>query len=201
MTAKFVDQRSRIHALKGLALIVGLMILFTHPRLGGSTHEIIERIGFALVVLCIAGRMWSILYIGSRKNAELVTSGPYSMTRNPLYLFSTIGAVGVGLIHGSIVVALLLGVFTCLIFSATAAKEARHLGTIFGPEYADYARRTPLFWPNPSLYREPDEVTFSPKALRQTLLDGMIFLMAFPLLELIEKLQDSGGWPVATNLF
>ena len=42
------------------------------------------------------------LYVGGRKNAELVTTGPYSMMRNPLYFFSLLGVAGVGAQTGSV---------------------------------------------------------------------------------------------------
>jgi hypothetical protein len=156
--------------------------------------------GLGLTLVCVGGRMWSILYVGSRKNRQLVTSGPYSMTRNPLYLFSTIGAVGVGLIFGSIVAALFLGLLTFIIFMVTAAKESQHLSAIFGAEYVSYAASTPMFWPRISQYREPPEASFSPAALRRTFLDGLFFLVALPALETVEHLQHAGFLPTLMRM-
>lgn len=191
-----VNQRVRIHLLQFAGVIFGLCLLLTHPVVTGQAHEIIEMVGFFLVLACVAGRMWSILYVGARKNRELVTAGPYSMTRNPLYVFSTLGAVGVGLMLGSFIAAIGLGLVVYLVLNATAAKEAEHLRTLFGRRYDDYAARTPMFWPNPSLYKEPEEVSFSPRALTRTFLDALLFLMAFPLVELIEHLQIEGYLPI-----
>lgn len=103
-------QKKRLRVLQVGAAVFVAMILFAAPiwEEGGNTHEIIEMTGIALVLACIFGRLWSILYVGGRKNQELVTGGPYSMTRNPLYFFSTVGIVGVGLMFGSISVALIL---------------------------------------------------------------------------------------------
>src|SRR5690606_15936156 len=157
--------------------------------------------GFALVLACVGGRMWSILYIGSKKNQELMTSGPYSMTRNPLYFFSTLGAVGVGLIVGSLMVALALGFVVYRVLLATATREAEHLKTLFGATYDSYARDTLMFWPKPSLYRDSPDVVFSPAALKRTFLDGVLFLMAFPLIEAIEHLQVEGYLPILIRLF
>jgi len=200
MSARPVNQKARIHVVQGGAVVLGIVLLLTHPGLGGATHEYIELVGLALVLACIAGRMWSILYVGSRKNRELVTLGPYSMTRNPLYLFSTIGAVGVGLIHGSAVVALALGLMSYLVFTITAAKEAAYLKSVFGADYDAYAARTPMFFPKLSLYRDSAEVVFSPAALKRTFLDGLFFLLTFPLLEAIEHLQLGGYLPVLVRL-
>lgn len=196
-----VNQRIRIRIVQAGGIVLAAMLLLTHPALDGDTHEAIELVGFGLVLACIAGRMWSILYVGSRKNLELMTSGPYSITRNPLYFFSTLGAAGIGLIHGSILAALALGLFAYLVLVATAVREAEHLKTLFGSRYDCYARDTPLFWPKPSQYRDTPEVVFSPTALRRTFLDGLFFLAAFPIIEAIERLQIDGVLPILVKIF
>lgn len=177
------------------------LLLLTQPLLEGSAHEFIEISGIVLAFICIVGRMWSILYVGAKKNLELVMTGPYSMTRNPLYFFSTIGAVGIGLMYGSLLVALLLGLSVYAVLSVTAAKEAEYLRTMFGPAYDVYAQRTPMFWPKIALYEDTQEVIFSPKALKRTLLDALPFLAVFPIIETIEYLQETGVLPVLFRLF
>lgn len=201
MRARPLNQRLRIHLIQIGALAVAVSLLLIRPFWGGQVHEHIEAVGFGLVLICVAGRMWSILYIGSRKNRDLTTLGPYSMTRNPLYLFSTLGAAGVGLIFGSIIVALALGLFSYIAFRLTAQKEADHLRALFGAEYEAYAIRTPLFWPNIFLYRDSQDVVFSPYALRRTFLDGLLFLAIFPVMEGLEYLQDQNFLPALMRLF
>lgn len=56
--------------------------------------ELLEVLGISLVIFAVLGRFWSILYIGGRKNKEVMQDGPYSMCRHPLYQFSTMGVVG-----------------------------------------------------------------------------------------------------------
>jgi hypothetical protein len=169
--------------------------------LTGRIHEFLEMAGVSLAVLCVAGRMWSSLYIGSRKNRELVTTGPYSITRNPLYFFSTLGAVGIGLMFGSIVCAFVLGVVTYGILASTAKKESAYLRAMFGTDYDLYARRTPFFWPRPWLYRDVQEMSFSPKALNRTLIDAILFVLVFPVIEIIEHLQSSEAIPILLRVF
>ena len=201
MRSRPVDQRVRIRILQAGGLVLAILMLLAQPAIMGPAHEAIELVGVGLVLACIAGRMWSILYIGGRKNCDLVTVGPYATTRNPLYFFSTVGAVGIGLMLGSFVAAAVLGLAAYLVLHATAAREAQYLRTLFGARYDDYARRTPMFWPNPSLYVEPEEASFSPGVLRRTFLDGVLFLLAFPVIEAVEHLQEAGYLPVLVSLF
>lgn len=191
----------RIHFVQFGGLVLASLILLTQPVWRGEAHELIEAAGFALVLFCVAGRMWSILYVGSKKNRELVTSGPYSMTRNPLYFFSTAGAVGIGLIYGSFAVAVIAGLVAYGILIVTAAKEAAYLKSKFGPRYDAYADRTPIFWPDISLYRDSTQVLFSPIALKRTFLDSLYFLAAFPLIELLEYAHDMGYLPILLTIF
>jgi protein-S-isoprenylcysteine O-methyltransferase Ste14 len=200
MSSRPVNQRRRIRLLQTGGLLLVAPLLFAHPLLTGDGHETIELFGLALVFACFVGRMWSILYIGSRKNLELVTNGPYSTSRNPLYFFSTLGAAGIGLFFGSVTLTLVLGLATWLVLVITARKEAAHLEAIFGQRYRAYADRTPLFWPNPALYRDTGEVTFSPVTLRRTFLDGLLVFAAFPAIEFVEYVRDSGYLPILFNL-
>ncbi|WP_157018678.1 methyltransferase family protein [Mesorhizobium xinjiangense] len=198
-----VDQHLRIRALWiGAALIAGSMFFTTSAwSETNGAHEAVEIAGLGLVFVCLLGRLWSILYIGSRKNMELATSGPYSVTRNPLYLFSTIGAAGVGMMFGSLVMAAILAFLTYWLFVATAAREEAFLRGKFGSAYDNYAARTPLFWPDFRLYRDEVEVTFSPLALKRTLVDGIYFIALFPLLELIENLHTNSYLPSLLHLY
>jgi protein-S-isoprenylcysteine O-methyltransferase Ste14 len=200
---KPADQHKRIHVVQLLSAIAVALLLFSRPGWDQDSlvHEFIEIVGLAFVLACIFGRLWSILYVGGRKNTELVTAGPYSVTRNPLYLFSVIGAIGVGLMFGSILMALLLGTVAYVALIRTAIHEAVYLHDTFGPAYEAYAAATPLFWPNPSLYRDPREVAFVPTALRRTFLDALYFLMLFPLLEGLEYMQTSGYLPSLLHVF
>ena len=195
-----INQRIRIRLLQAGGVLFAGLALFAAPAIGDGAHETIEMAGVALVLACIAGRMWSILYIGASKNSDLVMTGPYSMTRNPLYFFSTVGVAGIGLMLGSFVMAGALALAAALALGYTASREADYLRASFGVAYDDYARVTPMFWPNPSLYREPQQASFSPRALRRTFLDGLLFLLVFPLVELIEHAQAAGYLPVLLTL-
>lgn len=200
MPSKPANQKARIRLLQLGASFLFVVFMMIHPGFSQDGSSAVEYLGTALVFLCVAGRAWSVLYIGDKKNRELVTTGPYSMTRNPLYFFSTVGAVGIGLFVGSVVLAGLLGCLTYLILITTSSKEAIHLDALFGDRFREYESRTPQFWPRPSLYHDAEEVTFSPDALRRTVLDGLLFIAALPAIELLEVVKEAGYVPFAFPL-
>ena len=96
-----VNQKTRIRIIQLSAVALLFAVMTMNPGFNGDGSDTVEKIGVGLVLFCVVGRMWSILYIGSKKNQALVTTGPYSITRNPLYLFSAVGALGLGLFVGS----------------------------------------------------------------------------------------------------
>ena len=85
-------------------------------------YALIEKAGLALIVICILGRTWCTLYIGGRKKRELINKGPYSVVRNPLYFFTTIGAAGIG--GGGSFESFLGGFFTGCLGAAVAMGGA-----------------------------------------------------------------------------
>jgi protein-S-isoprenylcysteine O-methyltransferase Ste14 len=163
---------------------------------GGTLHELIEWIGIVLIVTCILGRTWASLYIGGRKIEELVTIGPYSTMRNPLYFFSVLGAVGVGAQVGSIVVALVCGLIAFVVFYVVVLQEEKVLIARYGDSFRSYMARVPRFIPKPSLWMDEPTLMIRPPRVVMTFADALLFLLAVPLAEGFEYLQDAGIVPV-----
>jgi len=194
-------QSSRRYVLAFLIGIICILLIFGSSLQGDSMHELIEAYGLALILIGIGGRLWSILYIGGRKSAELVSTGPYSVTRNPLYFFSTIAAAGVGAQTGSIVISLLAGLFCAGAFYFVALREERYLRATLGAPYLTYVQRVPRFVPSPWLFRDQEEVTFRPRVFNRTLVDGLAFFASIPFFELVEKGRDLGMIPVVFHFY
>lgn len=187
----------------GLALLGLIALSVVSQSIGGVDgrwHETVETIGLAAIVLSIVGRAWCTLYIGGRKKAEIVDRGPYSISRNPLYVFSFIGAFGVGSRSGSLVIAAAFVAAAILVFNLTVRREEAFLLREFGEAYAAYRARTPRFWPRFSLWRDTDELTIRPSLFLLTIRDGLVFLLAIPLFELIDAGQAMHVLGVAIHL-
>jgi protein-S-isoprenylcysteine O-methyltransferase Ste14 len=200
---KPVNQTARRHLVQVGAVMVAAVLVLGQPALAAhDVHEALEMTGMVFLLACIFGRLWAILYVGGRKNAELVTEGPFSITRNPLYVFSCLGAFGIGLMFGSVIAAALLFGLAFAVLHVTARGEAAFLAARFGPAYAAYAARTPFFWPDPRLYRSGGEfAAFSPRVLNKTFFDAIWFLAAFPAVEAVEALHEAGLLPTMFLLF
>ena len=158
--------------------------------------ELIEQVGILLVFACVFGRCWAILYIGDKKNKKLVDQGPYRYTRNPLYFFSALGMAGFGMLFESLILGVILFVYTYLSFLYVARRESQDLTRFFGQDYLEYCAAVPEFMPNlwtpvPNRVVD-DQITISPKALKKTFLDACLFLLMLPLAEFIVSWHESG---------
>lgn len=86
-----------------------------------------------------------------QKDKQLTTSGPYSYTRNPLYLGSLVLAAGFAIAARSWwIVAIMLLMFA-VIYVPVIAGEERYLRQTF-PDYEDYARHVPRLLPRLTPY-------------------------------------------------
>ncbi|MFN4092749.1 MAG: methyltransferase family protein [Brevundimonas sp.] len=206
MTATPLDLRTvqlirKAAVFAALIVLIGLsMVTQSIGGVDGPWHEWTERAGLAAIILAIVGRAWCSLYIGGRKKAEIVARGPYSVSRNPLYVFSFIGAFGMGAQTGSVTVALLFVAAAIWIFRQTVRREEGFLSREFGEVYARYVERTPRFGPDFRLWRDEPELTVRPEFFLTTLRDGLMLLVALPVFELIDKGQSDGWLRVLLHL-
>ncbi|RUM98522.1 isoprenylcysteine carboxylmethyltransferase family protein [Pseudaminobacter arsenicus] len=196
-------QRRRRIAIAILVSVIFAALLFVRSAVttDNTFHEYVESFGGAAILVAILGRTWCTLYIGGRKSAEIVRGGPYSVTRNPLYVFSTIGAAGIGAMTGSVTVAVAFAVITYLAFHSVTLVEEAYLKQAFGEPYLDYMEQVPRFFPRFSLFHESETLTVKPQLIYRTFTDGLIFLAAYPFFELVEYLQDTGVLPVFLWLY
>ncbi|MGH6861797.1 MAG: methyltransferase family protein [Phyllobacterium sp.] len=195
-------QRARKRALFTIVFLFVCILPFVRSLWDwqGPVQEWIENIGFSLVLVAIVGRCWASLYIGGRKIQELVTHGPFSIVRNPLYVFSFVGAIGMGACSGSITLATLFFVLSFVVFRRVVSREEAALRAIFGQEYIAYCRSVPRFIPDFRLWDAPARLEIEPARVIRTLFDAAPFVLAMPLFELLGDLQLEGILPVLLHL-
>lgn len=186
--------KARMRHTRIYSFFVALLIIFSGSAIPAesSLHETIELSGYFLVALCALGRLYCTGFIGGLKNEQVIQAGPFSVVRNPLYVFSFIGVVGIGLESGMLTVfALLVGGFMWY-YPSVVKREEAFLRHKFGPAYEEYCKRVPRWIPNFKLWREPEEITLRPKFLRNALFDSMVFFLPLPAFELLEQLHQAG---------
>ena len=108
-----------------------------------------------------------------------------------MYLFSTIGVLGFGLMLQSLIYAALMTSVIFLIFIWTIRKEEVFLRQKFGGIYATYADRTPRIVPtNIKIINHTLSVTINVQVLKRTFLDSILFILLIPISEVFEFLRE-----------
>lgn len=191
-------QVRRRHTLTALGIIAVLLLPLIASSWveDGTMHSAIEWFGLILMGVAVLGRCGCMLYLGGRKGGELMTDGPYSISRNPLYLFSILAVLGIGLQTGSIVVGLVLSLPVLLVFRWVIGEEEQLLRVVFGERFEAYCVRVPRFGPRPSLWVSEESIQVDVAGVWNTLRDALPYFLAIPVFELIEYAQHVGWVPV-----
>lgn len=135
-------------------VIAGLLAWLLHTRLSftidGRGAGLAQRLlGGAAVAAGVAVVVWAGLTLTrshttlhpNHAASRLVTTGPYAITRNPIYLGFTATFLGIALIANSGWMVLLLPVVMIVVASFVIAREEQHLRGRFGGDFDTYARR------------------------------------------------------------
>lgn len=173
----------------GVGTAAYVMLAYPRAPLPSWLLDACEIVGLALLAVAAFGRVWCLLFVAGRKNQVLVTDGPYSVVRNPLYVFSFVGAVGFGLAVENPLIAVTVALAFAAYHHRVVRREEAYLGAAFGAAFEQYCARTPRWWPAFANYREPETLTLCPRTVRRGIVDAMWFIWAFLLWELAELLH------------
>ena len=197
-----LQQKRKQVLIVGIAIgVVLLAITDSSWRIAWpSVHRSIQWSGLLLILICILGRTWATLYIGGQKQRELVTKGPYSVVRNPLYLFTLFGAAGIGALSGSLVMAVVCAGFATAVFLSVVRQEEQFLLATFPREFPAYAARVPRLLPRLSAWQDADQLIVKPRLVHRTFLDASLFLMAVPLVGVKALVRDFLWLPIMLHL-
>ena len=195
--------RYRIAISRVFALVFTFVILFCHPYFYNSLFNgVILVLGLLLILIGMLGRIFSSLFMSDNRHKNIVSMGIYSITRNPLYLFSFIGTIGLTFVFGSFVLAGVVIVFYLLYYYIIITFEENSLSEKFGLEYINYLQSgTPRFFPKFSLWKSDTHLNVSYKVVLQTILDASWFFVIAIAIVVILKLQQIGMIPVYFYLF
>lgn len=186
--------RTRIRDTNFILGLCLLVTVLTRPVIGLETalHEALEMFGELLVAACVVGRIYCTAFLGGYKNQILITTGPFSMCRNPLYFCSFIGVVGISMMSNHLLLLLLIPALFVLVYYKLIRREEDSLQRLFGTEYTHYCAMTPRYWPRIGRFIAPDNLTVSSKLLTNAAMDGLLWFFALPIFELVEYAQRAG---------
>ena len=92
--------------------------------------------GAALAAVGEGLRIWAAGHL--EKGREVTASGPYRLSRHPLYLGSTLIALGFAVASARVAAALLVLGYLTLTYAAAIRREEAHLTAKFGAAYPEY---------------------------------------------------------------
>jgi protein-S-isoprenylcysteine O-methyltransferase Ste14 len=146
--------------------------------------------GVILAGIGAMGRVWCSAYIAGYKNGTLITSGPYSMTRNPLYFFSFLGSVGVGLTSETLAVPAIIAMAFALYYPFVIRSEEATLSQLHPEQFDQYRREVPAFFPAWSRLSELSDHTVQLKTFRRHIASAIWFVWLPGLIHLVDFLHD-----------
>ncbi|MBT3176869.1 MAG: isoprenylcysteine carboxylmethyltransferase family protein [Desulfobacula sp.] len=191
----FIFEKQRI-LISRIASIIVLFFLFTCQSYWETKNEILTSILFLIGLIFVAiaslGRMWCSLYIAGYKDEELITKGPYSICRNPLYFFSMIGVLGIGFCTETFTFPALFVLLFSGYYPFVIKSEEKRLQKLFGVQYIKYSKKVPAFFPKFSNFEEPDTYMVNPRVYRVHIFSAFWFIGIVGILEIIEGIREIG---------
>jgi protein-S-isoprenylcysteine O-methyltransferase Ste14 len=136
----------------GLAAVaLGLHWVLPLPWPDGVIRIVLAAVGLCLACAAIALDVTSVLafrrhrttILPNRGATALITDGPFTRSRNPIYVANTLLVAGAGLLFGILWLVIAGFVAAFLTQKLAIEREERHLAARFGQPWADYAARTP----------------------------------------------------------
>ena len=198
---KFFD-KNRILSTRLFAVGFLLIIVFTTDSWGENDpiDLITEWTGYIFLIAATLGRLWCSIYIGGYKNDRVISEGPYSIVRHPLYLLSFLGGLGLALAAENLLLVGFVIILFLTYYPSVALQEEKYLEAKFGQDYIDYKKKTPRWLPRLSNYHEPEQYLVKTKYIRRAMFDSMWFIWLFMLLRIVEVLQELHFLPVILKI-
>jgi len=194
--------RIRISQLFALVLILLIVLSGNYWETKAPlVNAVLFLLGVVLAGIGSMGRLWCLIYIAGYKENSLIRVGPYSMTRNPLYFFSLIGALGVGFATETITIPALVLAGFAFYYPAVIRDEEQTLRRLHNDTFDEYEKKVPRFFPSTENFAEPEDYVIKPVLFRKNIFDALWFIWLIGVMELIETLHEMEVLPSLFYLF
>ena len=185
-------RKKEILILTILTVFSWIFLWFAVPLPGPS--RALQGLGAVFLGSALALRLVCTAYIGGIKNKVLVASGPYSLSRNPLYVASTLGMAGFGLGFGHWLPAVVLGLTAFYVHRRFILQEESYLRHRFEKAYLDYCQTVPRWvgwrvqaWSRAAWHRDH---RMNLRLVAITARDFSPLFLVFPCVELLEAIRE-----------
>lgn len=196
--------RRRLADTRAFCVVTVILYLVSRSawhEVGGLIAHLLTPLGILLAAIGALGRLWCSSYLAGNKNSRLVKFGPYSLTRNPLYVFSFVGGLGITITTETLTIPVLFCAWFALYYRGVISAEEAHLSGLHASEFPDYQRSVPRFWPRWFGYSEPARWEFSPDAFRRSLTEVVWFVVAAIALHAMHDLRGATSAPSLFALY
>ncbi|MBZ9895324.1 MULTISPECIES: isoprenylcysteine carboxylmethyltransferase family protein [unclassified Mesorhizobium] len=135
--------------IAAIAISIALGLLFPLPWIGDLLGDLLYAAGW-VALFGVAALWFTAIRTMTRAKTtlnpnavpdHLVTTGPFGVTRNPMYLANTLLLIGVAFISGIVWFLPLAFVAAFVTQKVAVEKEEKMLSAKFGKKYRDYAKR------------------------------------------------------------
>ena len=194
--------RWRMHLTLVVLLMAWLGAGFSAPfvQSGSLTAIVADYIGWLMFFAGLTLRFWSTRFIGGRKSHEIVRYGPYSMTRNPLYVGTFLMILSLAFLLKSPTFVIATAIVIAYYHVAVVPLEERFLRHEFGTEYANYCESVPRWLPRLGAIYSPQLVAVNSSPMRSEVNRAAWWLLLPLLAEVHAYLRAWPEWPHWLNL-
>lgn len=187
-------QRNRLRVRSLLLLLVPALLIVTDRTLANTAIGYgLYALGSLAILAAVVGRFWCYVYNSGTRTKIVITQGPYSLCRNPIYLCSIGVAAGIGLLSQSIVLAILFAASAMLFYAHIINGEEKKLMALHGSVYSEYLEKTSKYLPRFDRL-SPGIVKDVPGQILMRKIPKLISLgLIFPLIEICSRLRELIG--------
>jgi len=195
-TARIAHSRgwAAILLLVPAGVMSGVSPLHCPPGTWG--YFLFQFFGWLLFISGAIFRWWAILYVGGKKLQTLVVDGPYSITRNPIYLGTCLLTLSAAVFSQSLIFFVAVLAVAVVYVRFTVKDEESSLLALHHDRFREYCQRVPRMVPDFRLLHSPRSVDVQLTGLRAEFRRTCRWAWIPLLCLILSQLRSESWWPI-----
>lgn len=182
-------------------LVILLVAVSERPWTLHWSGELARALGLMLVAAGALGRIWCSAFIAGYKDEQLVTWGPYSLCRHPLYVLSMLAGIGIGFVSGSVTLLAATVVLLAVLHLRAVHDEERALLERHGETFRRYCEQVPRFLPRRWRAEMPPSASVNFSVFRKSFFDAGSLFVLVAAINSVDVLRQAFQWPAVFVLW